>query len=397
MALATAVSFAQGMGPLALAPMFPQLIEAFHTDLAGAVQFTGVAILVLGFSNFLWVPLQTAFGRRPVLLASTLVCLASNIWRAKAQTYGSFMGACVLNGIGAGPAETAQPAIIADVMFLHERGAYNTLYFTFYFGSLMIGPIISGPMALHSGWRNFWWLNVALHGVIFILLIFFFPETMWHRLHPKEIIAQHNAQKTTSSSEEKVAASNVEGSDPEKTATRTAQDAMLSELSTTATMERDPYLGKGTPSKSQFRPFTPNAHPFKAIAWDFWIPWRLFAFPAVELAAFVVSWSASSFLTLNLTQSQVFAAPPYLFSSQSIGFMNFAVLVGAIIGLSTNGLLSDWLAARLTKRNRGIREPEMRLPTLIPYVIIMLIGNFVVAFGYQQKWDWKVCVVSQLF
>lgn len=43
-----------------------------------------------------------------------------------------------LNGIGAGPAETAQPTIIADVIFLHDRGKYNTLYFTFYFGSLMV-------------------------------------------------------------------------------------------------------------------------------------------------------------------------------------------------------------------------------------------------------------------
>lgn len=27
------------------------------------------------------------------------------IWKAQAQTYSSFMGACVLNGIGSGPAE----------------------------------------------------------------------------------------------------------------------------------------------------------------------------------------------------------------------------------------------------------------------------------------------------
>jgi hypothetical protein len=45
-----------------------------------------------------------------------------------------------LNGIGAGPAETAQPTIIADVIFLHDRGKYQTLYFAFYFGSLMVNP-----------------------------------------------------------------------------------------------------------------------------------------------------------------------------------------------------------------------------------------------------------------
>jgi hypothetical protein len=49
--------------------------------------------------------MQTAFGRRPVLLASTMICLVSNIWRAVAKDYGSFMGACILNGVGAGVAE----------------------------------------------------------------------------------------------------------------------------------------------------------------------------------------------------------------------------------------------------------------------------------------------------
>jgi predicted MFS family arabinose efflux permease len=52
--------------------------------------------------------MQTAFGRRPVLLVSTLICLVSNIWRALAKDYRSFMRACILNGIGAGVAEVGQ-------------------------------------------------------------------------------------------------------------------------------------------------------------------------------------------------------------------------------------------------------------------------------------------------
>jgi hypothetical protein len=70
--------------------------------------------------------------------------------------------------------------------------------------------------------------------------------------------------------------------------------------------------------------------------------------------------------------------------------MNFALLIGSLLGLVTIGRFSDWIAARATKRNRGIREPEMRLPALIPYVCIMLLGNFIVAFGCQHKWDWNV-------
>ncbi|KAH8705624.1 putative MFS transporter [Talaromyces proteolyticus] len=371
--IATASNFVMGIGPLALSPMFGDLMEAFNSDLAGVVQFTGVCILVLGFSNFFWVPMSETFGRRPVLIFSSLVCLASNIWRAKATTYGSFMGACVLNGFGAGPCETLQPQIITDTFFLHERGFYNTLYFTFYFGSLMVGPIISGSMALHVGWRSFWWLNVGAFALIIILSIFMFPETKWHRLHPREI---HDA--VTSPAQQKTS------------------DEVTTEVKGTTSEEEeasDPYLHRGYPSKGQFSIYQPSPNWAKSLFQSFWIPWRLHLYPIVEFAAFVVSWSASCFLTANLTQSQAFAAPPYNWSSQSVGFTNFATLAGAFIGLFTNGLLSDWVSMRATKRNRGIREPEMRLPALVPYVFVSILGNFIIAFGYQYHWDWRAIVI----
>jgi hypothetical protein len=242
-------------------------------------------------------------------------------------------------------------------------------------------------MAQYNNWRNFWWLNVALHGATLIAAVFLFPETKWHRQHPKEMIAQQN--EAQQNSDEKLVSQTVENEEKQEVAAAPA----LSDLTHAATAERDPYLHRGVPSKTQFLPWQNNKHPFKAIALDLFIPWKLFLYPIVEFASFVVSWSASSFLTINLTQSQNFAAPPYNFEPQNVGYTNFAILVGALIGLSTNGPLSDWVAARATKRNNGVREPEMRLPAMIPYVIIMLIDNFVVAFGYEHKWDWKVSVL----
>ncbi len=174
------------------------------------------------------------------------------------------------------------------------------------------------------------------------------------------------------------------GPEQEKTVQEANGEAGLSHFHTHA----DPWLGRGKPSKQQWKFFQPFEGNFLM---ELWIPWKLFVFPIVEFASFVVSWSASSFLTLNLTQDQVFAAPPYNFAPGKIGLFNLAVLVGALIGLFTAGPLSDAIAARLTERNRGIREPEMRLLAMIPYVIIMVVGNFIVAFGYEHKWDWKVC------
>ncbi|KAJ5609578.1 MFS transporter [Penicillium herquei] len=387
MVISTAVTFAQNLGPLSLAPMFGEMIVAFDSNLADVIQFTGVCILVLGFSNFIWVPMSSTFGRRPVLILSTLICLGSNIWRAKAKTYGSFMGACVLNGIGAGPAETIQPTVITDIMFLHERGAYNSLYFTFLFGALMVGPAIAGVMATKSSWRNFWWLNVALQAAALVAIIFLFPETKWHRANPKDMQNQEQQKsvKFRPSHDEKITSDDhVESIE---------QDRAEVPVAAQATSEPDSCLGKGHPSKSQFKLFQPSDNFLKTIVQEFMTPWKLFAFPIVEFSAFVVSWSSSSFLTGNLTQSQAFGAPPYNFSDMKIGLFNLATFVGALIGLFTSGWLSDWFSMRLTRRNGGIREPEMRLPTMIPFVIIMLIGNFVVAYGYQRQWSWPIIVI----
>ena len=76
-----------------------------------------------------------------------------------------------------------------------------------------------------------------------------------------------------------------------------------------------------------------------------------------------------------------------------VGLFNLATLVGAAIGLLTAGPLSDWISMRATRRNRGIREPEMHLPTIIPFLIVNILGNFIVAFGYQNSWPWEVIVI----
>ncbi|KAH6656051.1 major facilitator superfamily protein [Truncatella angustata] len=373
---ATMLSIGLNLGPLANAPMFEEYMVEWNCSLADAIQFTGVAILVLGFSNFIWIPISVCFGRRPVLIFSSLLCAISSIWRARATSYNSFMGASVLNGIGAGPCETIQPQIIADIMFLHDRGKYNTLYFSMYFGSLMVGPIIAGAMASNVGWRNFWWLNTALLILCVILAVFCFPETRYYRTYKSEEAVVSSDKALTTMEEKK---------DPGIPGTN-IEDGDLAPVMTHV----DPWLGRGKPSKLQFKLFQAYEG---SIFRELWVPWYLHLFPIVEFASFVVSWSASGYLVVNLSQSQAFAAPPYNYSSQTIGLFNLAVLAGAIIGLFTNGPWCDWVADYFTKRNHGIREPEMRLPAMIPYILIMIVGSVVTAVGYDNHWPWQVIVI----
>ena len=260
-------------------------------------------------------------------------------------------------------------------------------------------------MAAAVGWRNFWWLNTALLGFTVVCCIFLFPETKFNRsFAPSHSLVSSSPQLKPGSSEQLEGSPAQNGSgtvatdhaDPEKDAPVQAQQPLAmdgSEKLAHVHTHQDPWLGRGKPSKAQWKIAQPYEGNFFL---ELFLPWKLCLFPIVEYAAFVVSWTASSFLTLNLTQDQAFAAPPYNFTSTKIGFFNFAILIGALIGLFTAGPLSDYVADFLTKRNKGIREPEMRLLAMIPYVIIMIIGNVVVAVGYEHSWDWKVIPVKHI-
>ena len=234
-------------------------------------------------------------------------------------------------------------------------------------------------MAYHVGWRSFFWLNVALLGFVFILVVCLFPETKWNQRDEPCGQPQEQALNGTK---------NDKSEEPQSDAVEFA--APPRDTGVFPTENLSPWLRKGYPSRKQFKLWQMDTNSMRHVVISFITPWELLFFPIVELASFVVSWSASGFLSANLTQSAAFARPPYSYSSQTIGFFNFALFIGALIGLATNGPLSDWISMRATKKNSGIREPEMRLPTLMPYLIITILGYFIVAFGYQYHWPWQV-------
>lgn len=89
---------------------------------------TGAVVISLGYANFIIIPCANLFGRRPVLLCCSLIVLGADIWQATAQSYSSFLGARVLNGMGAAANESIMSIVVADIFFLHERGGFMGTY-----------------------------------------------------------------------------------------------------------------------------------------------------------------------------------------------------------------------------------------------------------------------------
>ena len=63
------------------------------------------------------------------------------------------------------------------------------------------------------------------------------------------------------------------------------------------------------------------------------------------------------------------------------------------MGALTAGPLSNFIATRAARRNNGISEAEMRLPTLIPYFCTTVSRIVVEGLALQRKWTWPVLVI----
>lgn len=270
---------------------------------------------------------------------------------------------------------------------LESKGATDLSSWAYFIG-VFIGPIIAGNIGAHVSWRWFFWVCTIAQGVSafsqfpvqslihvgkvnLIMMFFMFPETRYIRPAPS------SSGSFTTASDDRGSKDGSISITTQTTQYKQEKDAPLPSAGADQVRTiRDRVVGK--PSRMQFSIIPRPQFETKDIIFrDIIAPIQIFTFPIICWVAFAFGFSTNCLLALNLTQSQVFAAPPYLFNPAQVGFVNFAFVVGGIIGLMTAGPFSDWISMRATKKNGGVREAEMRLVALVPYIAICLVGMVV--------------------
>ena len=84
---------------------------------------------------------------------------------------------------------------------------------------------------------------------------------------------------------------------------------------------------------------------------------------------------------------------PYLFDSSAQGLIFLSPFVGSLAGTYLSGPLADQIANYYTKRNHGIREPEMRLPACIIAAFLTFFGALWAGLSYH-KTHWIMPIIG---
>ncbi len=112
-------------------------------------------------------------------------------------------------------------------------------------------------------------------------------------------------------------------------------------------------------------------------------PLIMLIFPQVLFSFFPYGLTTSWLIVVGSILAQVFTVPPYSFTVSEVGLVAVAPLVGAIIGAFVTGPLADWVVKFMSRRNKGVYEPEFRLVIVVFSLIIGGISFF--GFGWSLE------------
>ena len=144
-----------------VAPAMPRIVA----ELGGMAHYSWIAVSTLLASTVI-VPivgkLSDLYGRKAFYVGGIVVFMASSLIAATAHSFGTFIVARVVEGLGMGTMMPLSQAIIGDLIAPRERGRYQG-YMGAVFGlSSVVGPLIGGYLTDNFTWRWLFFINIPV-------------------------------------------------------------------------------------------------------------------------------------------------------------------------------------------------------------------------------------------
>ncbi|KAH8881315.1 serine/threonine kinase 16 [Thozetella sp. PMI_491] len=354
-------------GPM-LSPGFVQVSADLEIDVNTLGQATAWLILTIGLGLFITNPMAKIIGRRPVYILAILIMFATSVWSACVSTYSSFLASRIVAGIGMAPYEILVQCTIADMYFVHERATRIAVWNLFLLTGISGGALIAGQIIQYNGYKWTFGVCAIFFGVLMFAVLLFVPETAYRR-DSLVVVPLEDGKDGT------IHMTLAHENDGDKVDERVSQSENSGAQEKKKTFVQEMAIFTGTYSH--------------APTWKiFFRPVVLLFYPAVMWGFLVYGTTITWIVVFSVVNGIIFVQPPYNFSISDTGLISLSPFIMTIIGEVISGPLNDWICVYLTKKNKGIYEPEFRLPLMLVTVITGTVGFF--GFGatvhYQTHW-----------
>lgn len=116
-------------------------------------------------------------------------------------------------------------------------------------------------------------------------------------------------------------------------------------------------------------------------------PFGLILLPPVLWAALVESVTIGFLVAVTSNVDPAFLAT-YNFEAWQVGLCFISACIGSAVGIPAGGKFGDVVADYFTNKNGGIREPEMRLPAILPSLVTTPLALVLYGVGIQKQLHW---------
>ncbi|OOQ84557.1 MFS transporter [Penicillium brasilianum] len=324
----------------------------------------------MGVGNLLSIPISCAVGRRPTYLVSTIVLAFGCLWCAKSQSLESHIAGRDIMSIAAGTAEALCPIIVEEIFYLHERGkvvaAYSALQTVGTAALIVASPYIASNPNL--GWR--WWYGIfgCVSGAVAVLSVIFVKETMYER--PLEALRGEGIE----------------------------TDGVLVPVTTNSERVLDSVNYRPRSFLRDMAPWAGQAQWSRALECCKQMGQVIF-FPDVLWLVLLNSAGLGIYVLMSALFAEVLVMPPFSWGYNTLGYVFLGQIATALVVTFLSGSLSDMTTKWLSRRNKGISEPEYRLLALIIPTVAILISTVIYGKTAQnpQDWSWAGIAVTLNF
>lgn len=333
--------------PQMMAPAIETIAAELSMSTTESTMALSVYLLATAFGPLVIGPLSEIYGRSKIFHFTNVWFLIWNLVCGFANSKGLLIAARLLAGFGASAVYSLAYGVLGDVWSAEQRGRSLSLYLLIPLTGSAVGPIVGGFIVQYSTWRWMFWASTILQVTVEVASFFLFSESF------APVLLRRRAEKQREETGD----------------SRYHTEMDIRESGRSAAWKLRRSLSR---------------------------PLRLLAFhPIIQIQAIIegINYGLLYFALASFSSLYVRA---YGESIAISGLHYIAICTGTISGSQICGPLMDFFyRKRLAARNGpDTHVPELRIPLLLPGVLITPVGLVLYGWAAQYHLSWLVVDVG---